>query len=106
MASIVRWSPEAVEDLESIASYIARDSTFYAAAVVRRILESAGGLKVHPHIGRMVPEMAKRSLRERVVYGYRLVYLIEADSILIVAIMHGRQHFDARAVRVDPSEES
>lgn len=54
----------------------------------------------------MVPEMAKRSLRERVVYGYRRVYLIEADSILIVAIMHGRQHFDARAVRVDPSEES
>jgi plasmid stabilization system protein ParE len=30
----VEWSPEATEDLESIAEYIARDSEYYARAVV------------------------------------------------------------------------
>jgi toxin ParE1/3/4 len=30
----IKWSPEATEDLESIAGYIARDSGFYARAVV------------------------------------------------------------------------
>ena len=30
----VVWSPEAIEDLESIAEYISRDSEFYAQAVV------------------------------------------------------------------------
>ena len=35
------WSPEAVEDLEAIYSYIGRDSKFYAKAVVSKIVESA-----------------------------------------------------------------
>lgn len=31
---VVVWSPEALEDAEAIAAYIARDSVFYAGAVV------------------------------------------------------------------------
>lgn len=34
----VDWSPEAVEDIESIAEYISRDSEFYAKAVVTSII--------------------------------------------------------------------
>lgn len=37
----VIWSPEAIEDLESIAEYISRDSEFYARAVVTKIVEVA-----------------------------------------------------------------
>ncbi len=32
----IEWSPEATEDLDSIAEYIARDSEFYAQAVVSK----------------------------------------------------------------------
>jgi toxin ParE1/3/4 len=45
----VAWSPEATEDLESIAEYIGRDSEFYARAVATRIVEmtrSIGSLPV------------------------------------------------------------
>ena len=38
----VEWSPEAIEDLESIAEYIARDSDFYARAVVSKVLKQSG----------------------------------------------------------------
>lgn len=41
MEKRVVWSPEAAEDLESIAEYIARDSGFYASAVVTKILDVA-----------------------------------------------------------------
>ncbi len=34
MDHVIKWSPEAVEDLESIAEFIARDSGFHAKAVV------------------------------------------------------------------------
>jgi toxin ParE1/3/4 len=34
----VVWSPEAIEDLDSIAEYIGRDSDFYARAVVTKVL--------------------------------------------------------------------
>lgn len=37
MALRLIWSPEAVEDLNSIADYIAKDSAFYARSVVRKV---------------------------------------------------------------------
>lgn len=35
------WSPEAIEDIETIASYIERDSPWYAKAVASKIVEAA-----------------------------------------------------------------
>ncbi|MDY7020592.1 MAG: type II toxin-antitoxin system RelE/ParE family toxin, partial [Cyanobacteriota bacterium] len=35
----VVWSPKALDDIDAIAAYIARDSVSYAAAVVQRIIE-------------------------------------------------------------------
>ena len=40
----VVWSPEAIEDLDSIAEYIGRDSDFYARAVVTLVLSVAGSI--------------------------------------------------------------
>jgi plasmid stabilization system protein ParE len=41
MARVLVWSPEAIEDIESIAAYIARDSPWYANAVASKIVEIA-----------------------------------------------------------------
>ena len=87
----VEWSPEAIEDLESIAAYIARDSEFYARAVVSEILAVARNIGEFPLIGRMVPEIGNEKIRERFVYSYRLVYRIEDVRILVVAVIHGRR---------------
>lgn len=53
----VRWSPEAIEDLESIAEYIGRDSQYYAKAVVTEILSTSRSCSGFPLIGRIVPEI-------------------------------------------------
>ena len=87
----VTWSPEAVEDLESIAEYIERDSSFYAQSVVSQILEISGKVKEFPLIGRMLPEIGDENIRERFIYSYRLVYKIQQQRILIVAVIHGKR---------------
>jgi len=91
MAVVVNWSPEAVEDLDSIVAYIAKDSRFYAKAVANKILTVAKELPEQPYIGRVVPEIGNPQIRERFVYSYRLIYQINTDNILIVAVIHGKR---------------
>ena len=87
----VEWSPEATEDLESIAEYIARDSEIYARAVVAEILTVSRSIRKFPLIGRIVPEIGNDRIRERLVYSYRLVYRIEPQRVLVVAVIHGKR---------------
>ena len=87
----VTWSPEAIEDLESISEYIERDSLFYAQSVVSRILEASRNIKEFPLIGRVLPEIGDENIRERFIYIYRLVYEISQQRILIVAVIHGKR---------------
>ncbi len=87
----VKWSPEATEDLQSIAEYIARDSEYYARAVVTEILSVSRSIGEFPLIGRIVPEIGGEHIRERFIYSYRLVYRVESKRILIVAVIHGKR---------------
>lgn len=90
MAITVKWSPEAVDDLENIAEFIARDSKFYAGTVVKKIIGATRNIKDFPLAGRIVPEIDKHNIRELFVYDYRIVYKVERNYILITAIIHGK----------------
>jgi plasmid stabilization system protein ParE len=37
----------------------------------------------------MIPEVENQALREIIVQGYRVMYRMEADHVLILAVMHG-----------------
>jgi toxin ParE1/3/4 len=95
----VKWSPEAIEDLEAIAEYIARDSAHYAGSVVTEILSASRKIPEFPLTGRMVPEMGDEKIRERFIYSYRLVYRIESERILIIAVIHGKRLLESVAER-------
>jgi toxin ParE1/3/4 len=77
MAYRVVWSPRALDDVDSIASYISRDSTAYASAVVAKIIRATRTLKRFPFSGRVVPEFETESIWERFVYSYRIIYQVE-----------------------------
>jgi addiction module RelE/StbE family toxin len=100
MACRVEWSPEAVEDIEAIAAYIERDSHMYARAVVEKLLATARGLGDFPRMGRIVPEFGQDDLRERVVYSYRLIYRIDRERVLVVAVIHGRRLLEGLSQRI------
>ncbi len=96
----VVWSPTALEDADAIAAYIARDSRQYASAVARRFRETARHLRQFPLSGRMVPELADERIREKIVYGWRMLYRFEDDLVTIAAIVHSRQSFETGVSRV------
>ena len=91
MAIKLEWSEEALEDIESIAAYIEKDSPVYAKAVVSKFFEKAEILKNFTELGRIVPEFNDNNIREIFVYSYRLIYKIDENTVLFVAVVHGKR---------------
>lgn len=106
MAYRLAWSPEAIEDIEAIASYIDRDSPWYARAVVSKIVETAESIPDHPELGRVVPEIEDRSIRERFVYSYRIIYRIERQRILVATVVHGSRLLQPFIARIEGAQKS
>lgn len=84
----VRFSENALRDMDGIAAYIARDSEFHAAKQVERFFESDERLKTHPRIGRMVPEVCHPSIRELIVGNYRMMYHLSKEDVAEVLTVH------------------
>jgi plasmid stabilization system protein ParE len=57
----VLWTLQAVEDVEAIRNFIARDSPHYALLMAERIVESVERLKEFPRSGRTVPELDREA---------------------------------------------
>ena len=90
MVAAVIWSQEALDDLDAIAGYIGRDSPFHAQRVVEEFFELTESLTANPEIGRVVPELKDRTVRECFLYSYRLIYET-GKRIDILAVIHGRR---------------
>ena len=88
------WSDAAVDDLESTAAYISRDSAAYAASFVRRVLSAATAVVHMPESGGIVPEYNNPDLREVLVGNYRLVYSLGTGEVRIVALIHGARQIE------------
>lgn len=84
----VIWTREAVEDVEAIKAYVARDSIRYASLLAERIVAAVGRLESYPESGRVVPEVGDASLREIIHGAYRIVYRIQAESVQVVTVHH------------------
>ena len=91
MAFTLKWSEEALEDIESIATYIEKDSPTYAKSVVSKFFEKAEILQEFSELGRKVPEFNDTTIREIFVYSYRLIYKLNEQDILFVAVVHGKR---------------
>lgn len=43
----------------------------------------------------MVPELADPAIRERFVYSYRVIYRVETERLLIIAVVHGKRMLES-----------
>jgi plasmid stabilization system protein ParE len=86
MARKIIWTFESAADLEAIATYIARDSGFYARSFVREIRDTSLSLKEFSERGRMVPEFSNAAVRELFIKEYRIV---------VPGIIHGKRDLKA-----------
>jgi toxin ParE1/3/4 len=56
-----------------------------------KIIETARHVREFPFMGRIVPELGQETIRERLVYSYRLIYRIRNDTLTVAAVIHGRR---------------
>jgi len=87
------WSPQSLDDLESIRAYIALDSPVYADLVVRRLVAAVERLRVFPESGRIVPERNDPVIREILERPYRVVYRVLPGQVEIVMVFHASRLF-------------
>ena len=87
---IIRWSPEAADDLEQIGAFIAGDKPLAAQDTVDRIYARISELATFPNRGRIgfAPESRELPLTP---LPYIAVYRVRRDAIEISRIWHGRQ---------------
>lgn len=88
MAEVV-WAEPAVNDLQAIVEYIARDSRTYAERFAYKVLEASKRVGLFPRSGRIVPEFDDADIRELIYGSYRIIYLVGADACYVVALVHG-----------------
>jgi addiction module RelE/StbE family toxin len=93
----VRWTVQAVDDLDAIARFIEADSPHYASLFVIDVLDAAERLRQFPLSGRVVPEAGSPSVREVLLGNYRLVYRVRGEMVEVLTVYH-------RARLLDPSE--
>lgn len=91
MAHRIAWSQRALQDLETIAGYIAEDSPTYASTVVRTIINQVRTLAHFPRSGRKVPEFDDENIRELIAYSYRIIYQLQSEEVIIAAVIHGKR---------------
>jgi len=88
MAQVI-WAPSALDDIATIAEYIARDSPEVASLFIRRLIEATDRLQEFPLSGRVIPEISEPDARE-VIYGaYRIMYRVEGEEVWITGVVHG-----------------
>ena len=91
--TVIRWTEQAVDDLEAIRGYVARDSEHYAALLVERLIASLDSVVAFPEIGRIVPEYGRQDLRELVVGLYRVVYRLTNGHAELLTVFHSARLF-------------
>ena len=84
----VKWTTQSLEDINSIAEYISKDSVRYAELFVEKVFERSEILNSHPRAGRIVPEIEDESIRELILLSYRIIYKIYPSLIDILTVHH------------------
>jgi toxin ParE1/3/4 len=96
MAARVRkvvWAQSARDALDEVIEYIARDSQQAAVQVLEEALRAGASLAMLSERGRIVPELNDPTIRELLVFKYRLLYQVEDHRVLIVAFLRGARDF-------------
>ena len=100
MAQVI-WTASALNDLDSIASYIGSRNPDAGARLVERVFAHTHQLARHPQSGPVIPEMRRitRLYRQIVEPPCRVFYRIENDSVVILRVIRGEMKFSAERLR-------
>ena len=91
----VKFLQIALEDLEEIILYIAKDSLKEAIKMHDEIVNKSKKLATFPKLGREVPDkkMRKMGFRMLVISSYIAFYRVRDKEIYIYRVLHGRRNY-------------
>ena len=90
MAQLI-WTAPALQDLDTIADYIALDNPEAARRLVRRVFNHVEQLMQHPESGSRPAELPKSRYRQIVEPPCRVFYRFgrQTDEIFVLYVMRG-----------------
>ena len=89
----VVWTEHALQCLVEIEDYIAMDDPATAVVFVERLIRRTDILVDQPQLGRTVPEVPGRELRELIEGNYRVVYRINESAIEVLTVFEAHKSF-------------
>lgn len=94
---ILRYTPEAIHDLQALRDYIGKTlrNPKAAARITQRILNDCGQLKHHPMLGISLEAKTgiPSDLRCLICEKWLAFYRVEGDSVSVARILDGRQDY-------------
>jgi len=87
----IYWSSLAVERLEEIYEYIAKDNIDAAQNLIENIFAKVESLLENSERGRIVPGSNRSGIRELFDGEYRIIYKLEPDKIYVLTIRKFKQ---------------
>jgi plasmid stabilization system protein ParE len=87
---------QARAELDAIIEYYERvGAAEFAEVLEENVLERIRQLEHFPRLGREVPEIEDRAIRELLYRNYRIVYVVDRDDeeISLLTIFHSSQQF-------------
>jgi len=89
----VIWAREALFRLVEIEKFIAKNNPDRAEKFIEYLIDRAESISHNPHIGRIVPELSDKTIREIIAKKYRIVYRIKNERIEILTVFEGHKLF-------------
>lgn len=84
---------QALEDLASVWSYIARDDPDAATRLIERIESATHRLEKYPWLGEVDPRVGE--YRRRLIVGNYLVYYrVENESVIVLRVYHSARRIE------------
>ncbi len=87
MARII-WTPQALDDLESLLDYISKESPVAAKRFAQKIIQRVDLLENQPFLGSYIAEDDTRTYRQVIQGNYRVIYRTDGETIFVAAIHH------------------
>jgi plasmid stabilization system protein ParE len=87
----IRWSPEARDDVDRLADFVAAYDSIRASEIERELSQAPKKLLQFPRRGPRLSEFDPREVREHRVGSYLLRYELAGTDIIVLRFFHARE---------------
>ena len=84
----ITWSKQAIEDIHRIQEYYSDFAVTFSIQLVDQIFDKENLIADHPEIGRIVPELNNKSVREIIFRNFRIIYAIFDSQRISILTVH------------------